>query len=123
MGRNIDLKNRVNRERYHWYKERGICTSCGRTWSEPGKVRCKACEAKIAKCHNAQKEQRIQAKREQRRERIEAGLCTECGKRPATDGMRMCPRCRAMRNDSTRKWKILKRIEREAENARKDART
>jgi hypothetical protein len=34
--------------------------------------------------------------------------------------MRMCPRCRAMRNDSTRKYKIEKRIERDVRRARKE---
>ena len=119
MGRDVRRKNARNRERYAWYKDRGICTSCGRVWAEPGHVRCKACEAKITACHDRKREQRVIAKQEQRRQRIEAGLCTECGKRPASEGMRMCPRCRAMRNDSTRKYKIQKRIAREADEARR----
>ena len=119
MGRDEKLKRKTNKERYDWYKDRGICTSCGRVWAEPGFVRCKACEAKIAACHDKEREQRILTKREQRRQRIEAGLCTECGKRPASEGMRMCPRCRAMRNDSTRKYKIQKKIAREADEARR----
>lgn len=119
MGRDLKLKSKVCKERYRWYKERGICTTCGRTWAEPGKVRCKACEAKIAACHEKRREERRQAKQEQRQQRIAAGICTECGKRPATEGMRMCPRCRAMRNDSTRKYKIMKRIERDVQEARR----
>lgn len=116
--RDIQKKNQQNRERYYWYKERGICTSCGRVWAEPGYTLCKACEAKIKRCHDLKREQRVQAKREQRRQRIEAGLCTECGTRPALPGRRMCERCRDMRNDSTRKYKIMKRMERDAQRAR-----
>lgn len=119
MGRDLKLKSKVCKEHYNWYKDRGICTTCGQIWAEPGKVRCKACEAKIAACHEKRREERRRAKQEQRQQRIAAGICTECGKRPATEGMRMCPRCRAMRNDSTRKYKIQKKIEREIQEARK----
>ena len=120
MGRDLKLKSKTCKERYNWYKDRGICTTCERVWSEPGKVRCKACEAKIAAAHEKRREERRRAKQEQRQQRITAGICTECGKRPATEGMRMCPRCRAMRNDSTRKYKIEKRIERDVRKARKE---
>lgn len=118
MGRDEKLKRKTNKERYDWYKDRGICTSCGRVWAEPGKIRCKACEAKIAMYHERDKDKRKEQQRKRREERIAAGLCTECGKRKANPGMRMCERCRQMRNDSTRKYKIQKRIEREAEKAR-----
>lgn len=118
MPRDEVRKARVCKERYEWYKERGICTTCGVMWAEPGHVRCKACEAKIARYHDKSHEQRLERARQRRQERIDKGLCTECGIRPATEGMRMCPRCRAMRNDSTRKYKIGKKIEREIKKAR-----
>ena len=70
--------------------------------------------------HERSKEQRRERQRQRREERIAAGLCTECGKRPANPGMRMCERCRMMRNDSTRKYKIKQRIEREAQKAREN---
>lgn len=108
MGRDRELHARTCKERYEWYNARGICTSCGRTYSEPGHILCKACKAKIKVYDDRDREKRIERKRKQRQERIAAGLCTECGK-PATPGMRMCPRCRAMRNDSTRKYKIHQR--------------
>ena len=116
--RDLALKSKTCKERYKWYYDHGLCTTCGRVWAEPGKVRCKACEAKIAMYHERSKEQRQERQRQRREERIAAGLCTECGKRPANPGMRMCERCRMMRNDSTRKYKIQKRIEREAQKAR-----
>lgn len=116
--RDLALKSKSNKERYKWYYDHGLCTTCGRIWAEPGKVRCKACEAKIAVYHERSKEKRRKQQRKRREERIAAGLCTECGKRKANPGMRMCERCRQMRNDSTRKYKIQKRIEREAQKAR-----
>ena len=109
MARTKAEHSRENIERYNWYKERGICTACGRTWVEPGHVRCKACEDKIRFYNDRDREKRKERKAAQRQERIEKGLCTECCKRPATEGMRMCPRCREMRNDSTRKYKIHQR--------------
>lgn len=109
MARTKEQHSRENIERYNWYKERGICTTCGRMWVKPGYVRCRECEDKIKAYHDRDREQRIERARALRQERIEKGLCTECGKRKATEGMRMCPRCRAMRNDSTRKYKIHQR--------------
>ena len=102
-------RRRSNKQRYRWYKDRGICPTCGKVWAEPGRVRCKACDAIIKYYHDRDRENRQNRARERRQERIDSGLCTECGKRPATDGMRMCPRCRDMRNDSTRKYRIHQR--------------
>ena len=108
--------NKDNRERYRWYRERGICTVCGRQWVEPGHVRCNTCYAKMNACLERTREQRNAYKAARRKALIEQGLCTECGKRPATEGMRMCSRCRDMRNDSTRKYKIQQRTKRRMSN-------
>ena len=118
MGRDLKLKSNGFKERYYWYKERGICASCGRVWAEPGKVYCKACTARNYACHEKRREERIETQRRRRAERIAAGICTQCGKRPATEGKKMCPRCRAMRNDSSRKYRIQQRIKRDAERIR-----
>ena len=120
--RDLKRKKKALKERYDWYKERGICTTCGAVWVEPGHVRCKKCEEQIAKYHAASKEHRAELAKQRREKRIAAGMCTECGKRKATEGMRMCPRCREMRNDSTRKYKIVKRIEKRAQQAREGGR-
>lgn len=37
-----------HRERYYWYKEHGICVSCGQEEAAPGKVRCEECAMKAA---------------------------------------------------------------------------
>lgn len=107
--RDLELKKRTDKERREWYKSHGMCTSCGQTWAEPGKVYCKACAKKMNAYHTASREKRIEAQRQRRAKRIAAGICTECGKRKATEGMRMCPICREKRNDSTRKYKIHQR--------------
>lgn len=116
--RDLKLKSKTCKERYEWYKEHGICTTCGVKWAEPGHVRCKDCEKRIAYYHDQSKEARIKRKMEQRAERIAKGLCTECGIRKATPGMRMCPICRERRNDSTRKYRIHKKIIRNNEKER-----
>ena len=111
--RDLMLKSRTCKERYRWYKDHGICTTCGRKWVEPGHVRCKECEKQINRYHEKRRGERNARKAAMRQERIAKGLCTECGKREATPGMRMCPRCREMRNDSTRKYKIHQRMRKE----------
>lgn len=118
MGRDKELKSQTCKERYAWYKAHDICTSCGRVNAEPGHVRCKACEKKISVYHEKSREARNERKKQIRAERIAKGLCTECGIRKAIDGKRMCERCRQMRNDSTRKYKIIQRIQRTADRAR-----
>ena len=115
------LKSKTGKELRKWYQSRGICDSCGQVWAEPGHVRCKACEDKIRAYHAASREHRIELQRKRRAERIAAGICTECGKRKATEGMRMCPICRERRNDSTRKYKIRKKIARQNEKERQEA--
>lgn len=107
--RDLIKKASTCKERYDWYKARGICASCGRAWAIPGRVHCEACAAKIDAYHERSREERNAKQRAIRQERIANGICTECGRRSATPGMRMCPRCREMRNDSTRKYKIHQR--------------
>lgn len=119
--RDLKLKAKTSKERYEWYKSRGICVKCGRTWCEPGHTTCKACYAKETACHRrADPDGSLHAAKckARRQARIEAGICTECGREPATEGLRMCPKCREMRNDSTRKYKMQRRIARKNEEQR-----
>ena len=41
-------KREYARETYHWRKEHGICTVCGREDAEPHKTKCAECAAKEA---------------------------------------------------------------------------
>ena len=119
--RDLALKSQTCKNLRKWYKESGICASCGQEWAEPGHTLCKGCNAKMAAYHAASREHRIEAARERRAKRIAEGICTECGKAPATEGMRMCPICREKRNDSTRKYKIKKKIKKQNEKERLEA--
>lgn len=98
-------------------REAGMCTRCGKTWAESGRTTCKKC----ANRHNQYcKNPEYRAKQyERRQKRIEAGLCIDCG-RPAEDGKQRCPRCIEMRQDSTRKYSIMRTIKREAERTRRE---
>jgi len=106
------LRRKYNRKRRTSLIEQGLCVTCG--WREviPGRTQCQFCYdlwKKSVERSDPGSVKRHERQKAQRAERIAKGLCTECGKRPATEGMRMCPRCRAMRNDSTRKYKIHQR--------------
>lgn len=107
---------KASRELYWFYRERGICVNCGQTWAEPGKSRCKACEEK----HKVSKsiyDPTGDKRRAQRQARIDAGMCIDCG-RPVEPGSHRCRRCIDMRMDSTRKYRITKRLARKAEKLR-----
>lgn len=104
------------KERRDMLREHGICTRCGIRYAEPLRAWCYVC-AKKHRRYTAGNETQIARAKERREERRAAGLCIDCG-RPS-DGKSRCPRCTEMRRDSTRKYQIIKRIEREAEEARR----
>lgn len=109
-------RNQSTKERREWLKEHCFCVDCGREWAEPGRVRCKACIANVRE--RAKKYDPDNAKAYARRKaRIEAGLCIDCGK-PTVNGQRRCPKCLSKRRDSCRKWRIMQKIDKEAEKAR-----
>ena len=106
-----------NERRYEGLKNQGKCVRCG-SWAEPGKTLCRKCAAEQAR-YDARRSEAYSARKKQRRQaRIEAGLCIDCGL-PADEGHTRCPACRARRMDSSRKYKIIKRINKEAEAARR----
>lgn len=105
-----------NKGRRAWYGEHYICTNCGRCDALPGRRYCQSCIMADRARHKANPEYAAR-KKELRHTRIEAGLCPQCG-RPALPGFKMCAKCRAARNDSTRKYKITKKIEEAANAAR-----
>ena len=107
---------RFNHRRYESLKEACRCVKCG-DWAEPGKTMCRKCMDAYAQYIQSYGDTYREKKRQRRKERIAAGLCIDCG-RPTDDGHTRCPRCREMRMDSTRKYRIIKRIEREAREAR-----
>lgn len=92
-----EKKNRLNRERYAWLKEHGICVDCGHENAAKGKTRCLVCasvknELSIKsqrKDIEKTRELHKQYAREFRQRRKESGLCQWCG-RPTVNGKVYC---------------------------------
>ena len=94
-------------------KAEGKCTECGERWAEPGKTMCKAC-LKALNQRLRRNDPDNAKKNAWRQKRIDAGLCIDCG-RKTEDGKKRCERCREMRRDSEIKYRIKKKMEREAQ--------
>lgn len=121
MGRTKAEKAAADKERTLWYESRGLCNKCGREYATPGRKTCKTCRAKNRASwerHDPEHLRTTVNRKALRDARIAAGLCHACGA-PAAPGRKMCERCLALRRDSTRKYKIIHRIDREAERARR----
>ena len=111
------ISARSSKKRRDKLREMGFCTVCGKTWAEPGHVRCTACLIKH-RAETTTESQRASAKA-RRQARIDAGLCIDCGEPTDRPGKQRCTACTVARRDSTRKYAIKKRMEREAEQARR----
>lgn len=109
---------KVAKQRRDRLRALGMCQRCGRTWAEPGHSMCKACLVK----HRSETttDSQKQSAKARRLAREAAGLCIDCGK--PTDGKKRCQRCRELQRYRTLKWKITKRIEHEADEARRRSR-
>lgn len=100
-----------DKRRYDALKEAGKCTKCG-DWAEPGRTMCRKClDAHIRYERNNPilKERKKQRKAGYRA----AGLCIDCGRPVREEGHTRCKRCRDLRMDSTRKYRITKRIQKQ----------
>lgn len=92
------------RDTYHWRKEHGICTRCGKEDAEPHKVLCAECAEKqsaqnkrywgsLDEKKRQKSMQRTQERNRARREqRKSMGLCVICGKK-AAKGKAHCIEC------------------------------
>lgn len=111
------IYRRETQAQYNRHKLLGLCVKCGE-FAEPGRTMCR----KHLDEHIAYERKAGEMLREHKRERAayrrEHGLCLDCG-RPTDEGHTRCPRCREMRMDSTRKYRIQKRMDKEAEDARR----
>lgn len=99
-------------ERYHWYKEAGICPRCCTRYSEPGMVYCKACyEKNRRKAAERDPTGKVKAQyMRERRARLKAeGICTDCAKRPAMEGKTRCKKCMERAQDSRIKYNVHQR--------------
>lgn len=96
----------------------GRCVICGLRFAAMGHVMCEKCLE--AHREDSRKSSKNGAKAKARRESmIAAGRCIDCGKPNDRDGKSRCSACLAARRDSNRKHAILKRMDREAEEARR----
>lgn len=96
----------------------GRCVRCGVRFAEIGRTMCEKC--RVLHREDCKRSDPNGEKAKARREaRLAAGLCIDCGKPTDREGKSRCSVCLAKRRDSTRKWQILKRMDREADNARK----
>lgn len=83
---------------YHWYKEHGICTCCGKQDAIPGRTMCDDCLGlKRAENKERRKSPKVQDAMQAYRkrhwqERLEQGLCPRCGK-PLYAGHKLCYEC------------------------------
>lgn len=119
-----DHQAKAREELRQMYKDHGICPRCKTRWAEPGRVYCKPCINLImARRHKKDPDnEKGKAYNRERRERLKAaGMCTYCGQKTAVEGQVLCPVCKAKNRESRIKYKIQKRIEREAQKARENA--
>ena len=105
-------KAESNRERRTWYKEHGICESCGCGWADPGRVLCTDCRRKAdarQKRRDPDGEKHKQYVKELRDERRARGLCIDCG--APNDGVHTrCKRCVARLQERVRMYKLRRKI-------------
>ena len=94
------------KDRRDWLREAGMCTRCGKTWAEPGRFWCKKCQAEHRRTTKGEEyRKKVNARRQERKE---AGLCIDCG--APSNGQLRCQKCNEARMDSTRKYRIIKRL-------------
>ena len=116
--RNKDVfYKRNDKVRYDQRKESGMCVDCGERAALAGHILCNRCRNK-RKVNNRKNDPGWAKKYERRQQLILAGLCIDCSK-PTLNGKQRCPTCIEARRDSTRKYQIKQRIQREADEARR----
>jgi predicted amidophosphoribosyltransferase len=102
----------MKQKRLAW-KAEGKCQECGKRWAEAGKTMCKPCLKALNE--RLKRNDPDRAKRNAwRQARVDAGLCIDCG-RPAEPGKQRCERCRKMRRESEEKYRLKKKLAREAQ--------
>lgn len=98
-----------NKERYKYYKDKGICTQCGAAWARTGRVECEACAAKLKARHDARADERRKQEKALYEGRKAAGLCPVCGKYPPRPNRVTCEKCAQRQrerdiNRAVKKW-------------------
>jgi len=110
--RGVRRSEGMKAKRLAW-KAEGKCQECGVRWAEAGKTMCKPC-LKALKDRDRRNDPDHAKKYARRQARVEKGLCIDCG-RKAEPGKKRCKRCRDMRRESEQKYRIKKKLAREAQ--------
>ena len=117
--RDKDVAYRRNGKKlYDHRKMTGMCVDCGVAAAEAGRVLCKRCMNR-RKVSNRKNDPGWVKKEERRKRLFEAGLCIDCSKPTDREGKQRCSACLAARRDSTKKYQIIQRIKKQAEQARR----
>lgn len=95
------------------WKAEGKCQECGVRWAEAGKTMCKPC-LKALKDREKRNDPDHAKKYARRQARVDKGLCIDCG-RKVEPGKKRCDRCRKMRRESEEKYRLKKKLAREAQ--------
>jgi predicted amidophosphoribosyltransferase len=95
------------------WKAAGKCQECGKRWAEAGKTLCKPC-LKALKERQKRNDPDNAKKYARRQARVDKGLCIDCG-RKTEPGKKRCDRCRKMRRESEEKYRLKKKLAREAQ--------
>lgn len=120
-----DRQAKAREELRSWYVEHGLCPRC-KKYAEPGRVYCKPCINLIMarRRKNDPNNEKGKTYNRERRERLKAaGMCVCCGKRKAVKERVLCPVCKRKHQESQHKYTIIKRIEREAQKVRENAKS
>ena len=104
-----------NRQKYHRYREQGLCPVCGKRWAEAGGAKCRVCKERIQQNYrNDNTRKRLYEYNKRRRaERKANNQCVNCGKplEPQEIGVNInCARCRAKNMERTNIARMKMRI-------------
>lgn len=117
IARKRERDKRYAQERRDWLKDHCFCERCGHEFAEPGRCRCKQCEA----IHKAKEQSRREADRARKNAlyqyRRDNGLCITCG-RPAAEGRKQCKKHLQIHAFTQMVYRIEKKLETEADLAR-----
>lgn len=110
------------RDSWRMYKSAGICPYCKLRYAEPGRVHCAQCLRHRRVLHARSDPGNVHQRelcRERRARLKAAGICVRCGKNPAREGRTRCQACEDKKRQSEIKYKILRKMDKEAKEARK----
>lgn len=116
-----EKRNAYQRERYAFYRARGICTVCGKKDAVIAGL-CGDCYAHKREADRAYRLRRREACNARSKAWIASkkaeGLCVSCGKHPAVEGHVYCEKCSARRKIRRRIRYAEERIARPADQCR-----